>query len=55
MDKKNHLSVEIAPINDKVLHKKIYRICIDGYVFWRDTYSHAVARVIEILARDEFD
>ena len=55
--KRNHeLSVLIDPVK-KVIDGKnriIYRINIDGDIFWADSYDHALCTLLEILVRDEF-
>lgn len=48
------LDVSIRPVKDKVLKKIVYRIVIDGDVFWADSYDHALTCVFRILLRDEF-
>ena len=55
--KRGHqLFVEIKPVKKDIDGKKriVYRVEIDGDVFWGDTYDHALVTLLEILIRDEF-
>ena len=55
--KRGHqLNVDIRPVKKEFDGKNriVYRIDIDGDLFWADSYDHALCTLLEILVRDEF-
>lgn len=52
--RKKSLHVDIEPRLDRGLRKVIYKISIDGDLFWADSYDSALHKLMYIICRDEF-